>query len=143
MRKAPGAQDSDRETMQRCLQQDEGAVHAITQYVTLGDAGQRAAWMALKPVTGRTHQLRFHMAEIGHAIAGDPKYRCDRATPGGLEQPLQLHARALRLPHPSGGELKVEAPLPPHMKAAFDLLGFDEREARDPFAPFAAARKRR
>jgi dethiobiotin synthetase len=66
-------------------------------------------------VTGRTHQLRFHMAEFGHAIAGDPKYSCDRPTPGGLERQLLLHARALRLPHPSGGELKVQAPLSPHM----------------------------
>ncbi|MES1158801.1 MAG: RluA family pseudouridine synthase [Terricaulis silvestris] len=136
MRKAPGQHDADREMMQQCVQTDEGAVHAITQYAVLSDAGQRAAWVALKPVTGRTHQLRFHMAEIGHAIAGDPKYRCDRATPGGLEGQLQLHARALRLPHPSGGELRAIAPLPPHMKAAFDLLGFDEREAKDPFAPF-------
>ncbi|HWA01635.1 MAG TPA: RluA family pseudouridine synthase [Caulobacterales bacterium] len=143
MRKAPGAHDADREMMQQCQQNDEGAVHAVTQYAVISAAGQRAAWAALKPVTGRTHQLRFHMAEIGHAIVGDPKYRCDRETPGGLESKLQLHARALRLPHPSGGELKVAAPLPPHMKAAFELLGFDEREAKDPFAPFVDFRAKR
>lgn len=140
MRKAPGVHDADREMMQQCLQTDEGAVHAITQYAVLADAGQRAAWVALRPVTGRTHQLRFHMAEIGHAIAGDPKYKSDRAIPGGLENALQLHARALRLPHPSGGELKIIAPLPKHMKDAFDLMGFDERDARDPFEPFEAKR---
>lgn len=140
MRKAPGAHDADREMMQQCLQTDEGAVHAITQYSVLSEAAGRAAWVALRPVTGRTHQLRFHMAEIGHAIAGDPKYKCDRPTPNGLERALQLHARALRLPHPSGGELKVVAPLPPHMRAAFEQLGFDEREARDPFEPFEGAR---
>jgi 23S rRNA pseudouridine955/2504/2580 synthase len=122
--------------MQHCLQSDEGAVHAITQYVVLSEAAGRASWVALRPVTGRTHQLRFHMAEIGHAIAGDPKYKCDRPTPNGLERALQLHARALRLPHPSGGELNIVAPLPPHMRSAFDLLGFDERDARDPFEPF-------
>lgn len=138
MRKAPGAHDADREMMQRCLQQDEGAVHAITQYSTLADAGQRACWMALRPVTGRTHQLRFHMAEIGAAIVGDPKYKCDREAPGGLPNQLMLHARAIRLPHPSKGELKVQAPLPDHMKRAFDVLGFDERDERDPFAPFDA-----
>jgi 23S rRNA pseudouridine955/2504/2580 synthase len=136
MRKAPGARDADREMMQHCLQSDEGAVHAITQYVVLSEAAGRASWVALRPVTGRTHQLRFHMAEIGHAIAGDPKYKCDRPTPNGLERALQLHARALRLPHPSGGELNIVAPLPPHMRSAFDLLGFDERDARDPFEPF-------
>lgn len=138
MRKAPGPREADREMMQQAVQTDEGAVHAITQYVVLSDAGQRAAWVALRPVTGRTHQLRFHMAEIGHAIAGDPKYKCDRPVPGGLEHSLQLHARALKLPHPSGGELRVTAPLPPHMMRAFDLLGFDAREARDPFAPFGS-----
>ena len=60
----------------------------------------------------------------------------DRETPNGLQSALQLHARALRLPHPSGGVLKVIAPLPKHMLAAFDMLGFSASEARDPFAPF-------
>ncbi len=137
MRKAPGPRDADREMMQRARQSDEGAVHAVTQYAVVSEAAQRAAWMALRPVTGRTHQLRFHMAEFGHAIVGDPKYRCDRPTPGALPEVLQLHARAIRLPHPSGGEINVTAPLPPHMRKAFDALGFEEREARDPFAPFA------
>jgi 23S rRNA pseudouridine955/2504/2580 synthase len=141
MRKAPGARDADREMMQQCVQTDEGAVHAITQYALISEAAGRAAWMALRPVTGRTHQLRFHMAEIGHAIAGDPKYKCDRDTPGGLENKLMLHARALRMPHPSGGELKIKAPLSPHMKAAFDALGFDESDAKNPFEPFADNRK--
>jgi 23S rRNA pseudouridine955/2504/2580 synthase len=140
MRKAPGPRDADREMMIPAKQTEEGAVHAVTQYATLSEAAQEAAWVALRPVTGRTHQLRFHMAEFGHAIAGDPKYRCDRPTPGGLERQLLLHARAIRLPHPSGGELKAQAPLSPHMAAAFDLLGFDEREERNPYAPFEGAR---
>jgi 23S rRNA pseudouridine955/2504/2580 synthase len=141
MRKAPGVHDADREMMQSCLQQDEGAVHAVTQYVVLASAGGRAAWMALRPVTGRTHQLRFHMAELGHAIVGDPKYTSDREAPTGLDEKLLLHARALRLPHPSRGEINVTAPLSPHMEAAFDALGFDARDQKDPFAPFAASRK--
>jgi 23S rRNA pseudouridine955/2504/2580 synthase len=136
MRKAPGARDADREMMQRAVQSEEGAVHAITQYAVLSEAGQRASWVALRPVTGRTHQLRFHMAEIGHAIAGDQKYVCDRPTPNELKAVLQLHARALKLPHPSGGALSVTAPLPPHMRDAFALLGFDERDARNAFEPF-------
>ena len=140
MRKAPGARDADREMIVKAVQTDEGAVHAITQYAVLSEAAQRAAWMALRPVTGRTHQLRFHMAEIGHAIAGDPKYKCDRPTPNGLHGALQLHARAIRLPHPSGGELNVTAATPPHMRGAFDLLGFDERDAKNPFAPFEDGR---
>lgn len=140
IRKAPGVHDADREMMVRALQSEEGAVHAITQYVVLSEAAQRAAWVALRPVTGRTHQLRFHMAEMGHAICGDPKYKSDRPIVNELSGTLLLHARALRLPHPSGGELNVTAELPPHMKRAFDLLGFDQREARDPFEPFAGTR---
>lgn len=142
MRKAPGPRDADREMMVAAQQSDDGAVHAVTQYAVVSEAAQSAAWVALRPVTGRTHQLRFHMAEFGHAIAGDPKYRCDRPTPNDLQRMLHLHARAIRLPHPSGGELKVIAKLPPHMRAAFDTLGFAESDARDPFEPFdAAARK--
>ncbi|MET0183592.1 MAG: RluA family pseudouridine synthase [Caulobacterales bacterium] len=138
MRKAPGAVDADREMVQRCLQQDEGAVHAITQYSVVSDAGGKAAWMALKPVTGRTHQLRFHMSEIGHAIIGDPKYKSDREEPGGLSKKLHLHARAIRLPHPTKGTLKAEAPLPSHMQAAFEHLGFNAKDAKNPFEPFEA-----
>jgi 23S rRNA pseudouridine955/2504/2580 synthase len=139
MRKAPGPRDADREMMVHAEQRDEGAVHAITQYAVISEAAQSAAWVALRPVTGRTHQLRFHMAEFSHAIAGDPKYRSDRPTPNDLQHQLHLHARALRLPHPSGGQLNVTAPMPPHMRAAFDTLGFEESEARDPFEPFAQA----
>lgn len=136
MRKAPGAHEADREQMRRAVQTDEGAVHAITQYQVMSEAAGRAAWVALRPVTGRTHQLRFHMAEIGHAIIGDRKYTCDRPTPNDLGDALLLHARAIRLPHPSGGTLEVKAPLSPAMRRAFDTLGFDEREVRDPFTPF-------
>jgi len=142
MRKAPGAHDADREMMQKCLQSDEDAVHAITQYVVVSNAADQAAWMALRPVTGRTHQLRFHMAEIGHPIIGDQKYKTDAPTPGGLPNALELHARAIRLPHPSGGQLKVIAPTPPHMRAAFEALGFEEGDAKNPFEAFEEAAKR-
>ncbi len=140
IRKAPGPRDADREMMVSALQSEDGAVHAVTQYAVVSAAAQQAAWIALRPVTGRTHQLRYHMAEFGHAIAGDPKYKCDRPTPNGLDRQLLLHARALRLPHPSGGELNVTAPTPPHMRAAFNMLGFEESDARDPFAPFEGTR---
>jgi 23S rRNA pseudouridine955/2504/2580 synthase len=140
IRKAPGPRDADREMMVSALQTEDGAVHAITQYVVVSEAAQQVAWVALRPVTGRTHQLRFHMAEMGHAIAGDPKYKCDRPTLNDLGGSLLLHARAIRLPHPSGGELKVVAKLSGHIKTAFNTLGFDESEARDPFAPFEGTR---
>ena len=103
---------------------------------------QRVAWMALRPHTGRTHQLRAHMMAIGHPILGDPKYCDDEASAelsGGLK--LQLHARRLELPHPGGGTLIVEAPLSPEMKDGFDRFGFDQHEA-DP-EPFRGGRKKR
>ena len=93
--------------------------------------------MALRPHTGRTHQLRAHMRAIGHAILGDPKYgdeKTDILSEGGLK--LQLHARSLVLPHPIEGKgaLTIIAPLSPEMKLGFDKFGFVESEA--PFEPF-------
>lgn len=137
MKKAPGARDADRELMRRARHGEEGAQFAITDYSVIAEAAQKAAWVALKPLTGRTHQLRFHMAEIGHAIAGDPKYKSHRPAPAGLQNKLHLHARALEVPHPNGKTLRVIAKLPDHMKDAFDTLGFDERDAKDPFEVFA------
>jgi 23S rRNA pseudouridine955/2504/2580 synthase len=136
LRKSGGPKDADREMVHRCLQQDEGAVHAITDYAMMADAGQRLSWMALRPVTGRTHQLRFHMAEIGCAILGDPKYRCDRETPGELPAQLHLHARALELPQDKGKPLRITAPLPDHMKKTFAAIGFEESDGKNPFAVF-------
>lgn len=137
LKKQGSARDPDRELVRRAAHGEPDAQFAITDYEVLSNAGTRASWVALKPVTGRTHQLRFHMAEAGTAIAGDPKYVCDRPPIGGLEELLHLHARALRIPHPAGGILELRAGLPPHIRAAFEALGFDEREEPDPFRPFA------
>ncbi len=105
----------------------EGGKHAKTVYQTVSAAGSKAAWVAMQPLTGRTHQLRLHMQLLGAPIAADPKYMTDRELPGGLEQRLHLHARSLRLPQEGRDDLFIEAPLPPHMKAAFDMLGFDPK----------------
>lgn len=137
MRKAGSALNPDRELVRRAAHGEKDALFAITDYEVITNAGTRASWLALKPVTGRTHQLRFHMAEAGCAIAGDNKYVCDRPQIGGLAEQLHLHARALRIPHPQGGILTLMADLPDHMAEAFDLLGFEMGEAKDPFAPFA------
>lgn len=117
----------EKEKMRTAEQSEKGSVFALTLYSVVQNAGRKAAWVALKPETGRTHQLRFHMAEIGCAIVGDRKYICDREVPSGLADGLHLHARALRLPSPKGGKpIEIVAPLPDHMLQTFEVLGFEE-----------------
>jgi 23S rRNA pseudouridine955/2504/2580 synthase len=118
-----------------------GAEPAESEYVTMARAAHRAAWMALQPHTGRTHQLRAHMLAIGHPILGDPKYGNEASAPLSEGLKLQLHARRLELPHPSRGQLILEAPLSPEMKAGFERFGFDASEA--PNDPFERRPKRR
>ena len=106
---------------------DKDAVHAVTYYAVVETAAQKVAWISLKPVTGRTHQLRAHMAHVGNPILGDPKYFNieNWELPGGIEKKLHLLARRIVVPHPRGGTIDVTAPLPPHMQHSWDLLGFD------------------
>ena len=131
----------DRERVVPAPPKELGAEPAETDYATLSHAANRASWLALRPHTGRTHQLRVHMKAIGHPILGDQKYgdETSAALSEGLK--LQLHARRLSLPHPGGGMLVIEAPLSPEMLAGFQRFGFEEAEA-DP-EPFRAARGRR
>jgi 23S rRNA pseudouridine955/2504/2580 synthase len=124
----------DRELMVPAEPKTPGAEAAQTEFVTIARAGPRAAWMALRPLTGRTHQLRAHMKAMGHPILGDPKYGDEASRELSGELKLQLHARRLTLPHPTKGRLILEAPLSPEMRAGFEHFGFDEHEApRDPF----------
>ncbi|MFL5239382.1 MAG: RluA family pseudouridine synthase [Rhizomicrobium sp.] len=112
----------------------EDAKHAITDYAVIDHAGSEYAWVAAKPVTGRTHQIRVHLVSLGMPIVGDFKYGGAEAQPAGeIENRLHLHARSIDIAHPDGGRLRVTAPLPPHMQKAWKLLGFHESEARDPF----------
>jgi len=106
---------------------EEGANHAVTYYALIETAAQKLAWLSLKPVTGRTHQLRAHMAHIAHPIVGDPKYFAKEnwQLPGGMQNRLHLLARRIAVPHPRGGTIDVTAPLPPHMQQSWNLLGFD------------------
>ncbi len=137
-RKGGRHRDSDRERMIQARQGMEGARHAITDYATLSTAAQRAAWVALKPLTGRMHQLRFHMHEIGTSILGDRKYQTRREVPQGLAPGLHLHARALIIPRKTGKPLTLTAPISAAMAETFATLGFLESEAgKDPLEPFA------
>jgi 23S rRNA pseudouridine955/2504/2580 synthase len=126
----------DRELMLPAEGKDPRAEPAETEFVTIARAGPRAAWMALRPHTGRTHQLRAHMKAMGHPILGDPKYGDEASRELSGELKLQLHARRLVLPHPSRGTLTLEAPLSPEMRQGFERFGFDEHEA--PADPFGA-----
>ncbi|HTI31756.1 MAG TPA: RluA family pseudouridine synthase [Sphingomonas sp.] len=100
---------------------------ARTRYRVIERAGNRAAWVELQPFTGRTHQLRVHMAAIGHPIVGDGKYGGKEAfLSGTISRKMHLHARRLRIDHPDGTMLDVTAKLPPHFAESMDDLGFDE-----------------
>jgi 23S rRNA pseudouridine955/2504/2580 synthase len=115
--------------------EDPEAKPAITRYVVLEPAGRRLSWLAMTPITGRTHQLRAHAAAIGHPIVGDGKYGGADAHPGGeVPRQLHLHARRLTIPHPRGGVFDIAAALPQHMRKTWEVLGFDLKDDRDPFA---------
>jgi 23S rRNA pseudouridine955/2504/2580 synthase len=110
---------------------EENGAAAKTRYRVVDRAGQRAAWVELEPLTGRTHQLRVHMAAIGHPIVGDGKYGGpDAFLTGAVSRKMHLHARRLIIAEPkagagSGGKLDVTADLPPHFAASMQVLGFN------------------
>jgi len=122
-------QTRDGDRMRVARHGEEGADHAVSYYRVIEQAGQNLAWLEMEPHTGRTHQLRVHAVHIGHPIIGDPKYfEADQnwEFPGGIQNRLHLHARRIVIPHPDGGVIDVTAPLPPHMRQSWALLGFDE-----------------
>ena len=123
----------------------EGAKHATTDYAVLSASAKRAAWVAMVPITGRSHQLRAHMAELGHPIIGDGKYGGSgqenlgdgwgAMLGGGISRKLHLHARSITIKHPvTGAKLTITAPLPEHMERTWEFLQWDPRDVpADPF----------
>ncbi|MGH6994392.1 MAG: RluA family pseudouridine synthase [Stellaceae bacterium] len=128
---------------ERVVPDDDGK-RAITYYRTVAHAGDRLAWVALEPVTGRTHQLRAHCAALGTPILGDGKYGGAATHVPGVpgNRRVHLHARALAIPHPAGGMLIVMALLPPHMRETWDFFGFEDGQERDIFADLAPEKAR-
>jgi len=121
---------------ERMVWEDGDGDRAVTEYAILERAGRFASLVAVMPLTGRTHQIRAHMAAIGHPILGDGKYGGLDATLPGMTLPkaMFLHARSLDLPSPSGaGRLFIEAEPPPAFAAALKSFGFDPARLPDPF----------
>ncbi|MFL6855663.1 MAG: pseudouridine synthase, partial [Sphingomicrobium sp.] len=105
---------------------EENGLPARTRYRLIDRAGNRAAWVELQPLTGRTHQLRAHMAAIGHPIVGDAKYGGAEAfLTGGISRKLHLHARRLKVEGLDGKPIDQTAELPSHFEESLATLGFD------------------
>ena len=105
--------------------EEDDEQRAVTFYSVLDKAPPIASWVSLKPVTGRQHQLRAHMAHIGTPIMGDEKYGGLEDMPEGMAKKLHLHARRIIFPHPREGVIDISAPLPEHMLGSFAMFGFD------------------
>lgn len=150
LEKAPGRGRGGEGEKMLCVHPAKMADHpdakrAHTDFFTLWFLGNRLSWMALEPVTGRTHQLRAHMAEIGHPILGDGKYGGGQSenlgdgwgagTGGDLSKKLHLHARSLTIEHPIAKKpMTFTAPLPDHMARTWKLLDWKEDDVpADPF----------
>ena len=119
---------------ERMMVSDKGK-KAVTDFYVMDSALRSTSWVAFKPVTGRTHQIRVHATVLDTPIVGDGKYGGKQAfLDGAVSKKLHLHARSIEIDHPDGGMLSVTADLPRHMKETWDMFGFDKNDKSDPFA---------
>ena len=89
--------------------------------------GKALTWLALEPLTGRTHQLRVHCAAMGWPIRGDAIYGTASRKGGPI---LHLHAREVVVPlYKNRAPIRVVAPIPAHMRAALAQCGWRDDEA--------------
>jgi 23S rRNA pseudouridine955/2504/2580 synthase len=133
--KAALAKEGARGAERMTIAEHDDAKHAVTDYAVIDQAGEEFAWVAAKPVTGRTHQIRVHLASLGTPIVGDFKYGAQAARgKGAIADRLHLHARSIDIARPDGGRLVATAPLPDHMLKSWELLGFDADDMSDHFA---------
>ena len=122
---------------------EEHGAPAKTRWRVIDRAGNRAAWIELQPLTGRTHQLRAHMTALGYPIVGDGKYGGpDSFLTGGISRKLHLHARRLKIDSPGGGKIAVTADLPDHFAQSLETLGFEIAAGEQATAPAARPPRR-
>jgi tRNA pseudouridine32 synthase/23S rRNA pseudouridine746 synthase len=105
------------------MKPDPEGVPAVTQWTVLGRTSG-LSWLALEPITGRTHQLRVHCAAMGWPILGDNIYGNAPRTGGPVQH---LHAREIVVPlYPKREPIRVAAPVPDHMRERLTMCGFVE-----------------
>ncbi len=110
------------------VDQKEGAP-SRTRVRLIDQAGSRVSWLECQPLTGRTHQIRVHLAAIGHPIIGDGKYGGREAyLTGEISRKMHLHARRIRVDHPDQGQIDVTADLPTHFADTLRSLGFETHQ---------------
>lgn len=135
---APLLKKSGKNGMESVQVNYENGQKAVSLYHVADSLSDKVAWLELMPLTGRTHQLRVHCAYLGTPILGDEKYGgvCENFRTQGVSSRMHLHARAIRVPHPTKGMLEIIAPLPPEMKKSFEFFGFNAKNKENAFKVF-------
>jgi 23S rRNA pseudouridine1911/1915/1917 synthase len=127
-----GRSDRDRKKMAVLPKDSSRGKHAVTHYTTL-ERLDHCALVECRLETGRTHQVRVHLASIGHALLGDPVYGRDPAPLRPLLKRLGFHRQALHAArlgfiHPvTGNALSFSSELPPDMRELIDETGHYNR----------------